>query len=339
MPTIRLPQHAYELRVRVLHTACELAEDLHREPTLEEISAKCGDPVELVDRALNQLNLPVMSLGELVDSEGNHDTPRTIQDTIADDQFLDPVASMETGEELERASDEIRVLLATLQALSVSDRNKDVFKKYYGLGGYQEDATLESVSEDYDVTRERIRQLNNQTWARLREAGLSMDDAKLMAAIANVRRLENLAYRETTYDILPRNLKTVEENAINVKDNPLPVVEYVCRMRASGFSAKPQRRVTVHDLLEEICGAYGTTMRPLLSRNQEARAAFLRHIAMYVLHTGLGLPVDEIESYFSGYDASMIQNVCERIETLVSNNEGVREDVEKIQSWCNPSSN
>jgi hypothetical protein len=277
-----------------------------------------------------------MSLEELVDSEGSHDTPRTIQDTIADDQFLDPVTSLETDEELERASDEIRVLMATLQAVSLPDRNKEVFKKYYGLGGYNEDATLESVSEDYDVTRERIRQLNNKTWLRLREAGLNMDDAKLMSAIANVRRLENLAYRETTYDILPRNLQTVEDNAKNVKDNPLPVVEQVFRMRASGFSSKPQRKVTVHDLLEEMCEAYGTTMRPLLSRTQESKASFLRHTAMYLLHTVLGLPADEIESYFTGYDAPMIQNVCERIATLVSSNEGVREDVEKIRAWCNP---
>jgi RNA polymerase nonessential primary-like sigma factor len=167
--TIRLPAHVVkELNIvlralRHLETHGVIGED--REPTLDDVAHLLGKPVANVRKVLGY-NEHVTSLDAPIDSETGGSS---VGDQIADEDA--------PGPELLLHNSEIEAWIK--QWLDeLSERQRRVIERRYGLNG-NDVATLEQLSGELGVTRERVRQIQSEALdklrARLRRGGLSRD--------------------------------------------------------------------------------------------------------------------------------------------------------------------
>jgi RNA polymerase sigma factor (sigma-70 family) len=151
--SVRLPVHVHELVAKVRRTEFELLQVLGREPDDDEVSEALG----LTRERLQELRLAgreITSLDRTVGEEGE----TTLGDLVRDDDAPDPARVA--------ASQVARVEVAN--ALShLQERERGVLELRYGLTG-DEPRTLEEIGELYGVTRERIRQIEKKTLAKLR---------------------------------------------------------------------------------------------------------------------------------------------------------------------------
>ena len=151
--TIRIPVHMVELINRLLKTSSSLQQALGREPTMDEIASELGMPVDRVMEISRiapeplSLEMPIgeedeSHLGDFIEDRG---TPSP--DDAAGAVFL---------------REEIATVLAAL-----SDRERDVIRLRFGLDdGYPR--TLEEVGKRFNLTRERIRQIEAKALKKLR---------------------------------------------------------------------------------------------------------------------------------------------------------------------------
>jgi RNA polymerase primary sigma factor len=150
--TIRIPVHMIETMNKLVRTSRYLVQELGREPTHEEISAKMELPLDKVRKVLRLAKEP-LSLDTPVGDEGDSH----LGDFIEDKAVLSPadaVISMNLAEQT-------RKVLATL-----TPREEKILRMRFGIGE-KTDHTLEEVGQDFDVTRERIRQIEAKALRKL----------------------------------------------------------------------------------------------------------------------------------------------------------------------------
>ncbi len=151
--TIRIPVHMVETINKVLRTSRQLLQDLGRDPTDEEISLEMEIPIEKVREILKIAQEPVsleMPIGEEEDSH--------LGDFIADDNTPAPAEAASSMMLREQLFEVLRTL---------TPREESVLKLRFGL----EDGrprTLEEVGRVFDITRERIRQIEAKALRKLR---------------------------------------------------------------------------------------------------------------------------------------------------------------------------
>ncbi|MCC6203043.1 MAG: RNA polymerase sigma factor RpoS [Gammaproteobacteria bacterium] len=162
--TIRLPIHVVKEINIYLRAARRLAQKLDREPSPEDVAEMLDRPIEEVKRMLG-LNERVTS----VDVPTDHESDRSVLDTIPDEMSSDPARILQDGD-MQRHLD---TWLAQL-----NDKQREVVVRRYGLQGH-EIATLEEVGNAIGVTRERVRQIQLEALRRLRQIlereGFSVD--------------------------------------------------------------------------------------------------------------------------------------------------------------------
>jgi RNA polymerase primary sigma factor len=151
--TIRIPVHMVEKLNRVAHVERQLVQKLGREPEPAEIAEELRWPVSDVRDILRVAQLPV-SLEKPVGDEDESE----LGDFVADDAVLEPFE--EASEHLQKEG-----VRKALEALP--DRERQVIELRYGLSG-AEPLTLEEVGRTFGVTRERIRQIENNTLKKLK---------------------------------------------------------------------------------------------------------------------------------------------------------------------------
>ena len=151
---IRIPVYLTGLLSKSRRTARDLRQELKREPAVEEIAEKMNLPVEKVRFLLeisqthNSLDMP---LGE--DGSG---------------QLIDVIHDMSESSPLKQADRFVQHELVMLQVNGLQEKEATVLKLRFGL----EDGifrTLEEVGEEMNLTRERIRQIENSALAKLRK--------------------------------------------------------------------------------------------------------------------------------------------------------------------------
>ncbi|MGY0230909.1 sigma-70 family RNA polymerase sigma factor [Longispora urticae] len=159
--TVRLPVHVVEVVNRVQRAERELRDDLGREPTPAELAAAADLPVEKIEAIRGYARPPVslhLPLGDGGDGELGDVLP---------DRGAAPVDHAHGRAELAAG---LRAALDTL-----TEREVGVLGMRFGLGG-REPQTLEQVGRAYGLTRERVRQIEKKSIARLgivaRRAGL-----------------------------------------------------------------------------------------------------------------------------------------------------------------------
>ena len=151
--TIRIPVHMVESINRVHRVQRQMLQELEREPTIEEVALKVDMTVERV-REITRISQDPLSLDSPVGETDDSNLSDFIEDTQAD-----APAEMAARNMLGKA---------VVEALSeLSDREKEVVRLRFGLDDGQA-RTLEEVGKEFGVTRERIRQIEAKTLAKLR---------------------------------------------------------------------------------------------------------------------------------------------------------------------------
>jgi RNA polymerase primary sigma factor len=150
--TIRIPVHVVEKLNKIGRAERKLVTELGREPTAEEIAEATGIDPEEVDSIKRSAQAPV-SLEKPVGDEEESEFGQFIADERAESPY-------------ERAA-EILTKEALREALeNLSYRERRVLELRYGLGG-EHPRTLDEVGRTFNVTRERIRQIENQSLKKL----------------------------------------------------------------------------------------------------------------------------------------------------------------------------
>jgi RNA polymerase primary sigma factor len=150
--TIRIPVHMVEKLNKVVHVERQLVQQLGREPTPEEIAIELETTVREVRDVLRMAQQPI-SLEKPIGEEEDSELGDFVEDQTAESPF--ELAS----EHLRREN--LRRALATLPV-----REREVIEMRFGLTG-ERPYTLEEVGRAFNVTRERIRQIENHTLKKL----------------------------------------------------------------------------------------------------------------------------------------------------------------------------
>ena len=154
--TIRMPVHVVEKVNRIGRTERRLVAELGREPSLAEVAAELDMPLDEVEQIKHSMQAP-MSLDRPVGDD-------------EDSEFGQFVADESAAAPEERASDEARAETLRRVLMSLSQRERRVLELRYGLAG-EHPRTLDEVGREFGVTRERIRQIENQALRKLEALG------------------------------------------------------------------------------------------------------------------------------------------------------------------------
>ncbi len=152
--TIRIPVHMVEIINKVTRVQRQMLQELEREPTAEEVAARVAMTPERV-REIRRLAQDSLSL----DSPVGEEDDTNLGDFIEDQQAEVP-ADMAIRELLAAAVEE------ALEELS--EREREIVRLRFGLDADGKPRTLEEVGREFGVTRERIRQIESKTLAKLR---------------------------------------------------------------------------------------------------------------------------------------------------------------------------
>ncbi len=150
--TIRIPVHMVEKLNKVVHVERQLVQELGREPAPEEIAAELQWTAREVKDILRIAQLPV-SLEKPIGEEEDSELGDFVEDEAAESPF-------------ERASENLRRENVQRALDALPPREREVIEMRYGLRGNKA-RTLEEVGRAFGVTRERIRQIENNTLKKL----------------------------------------------------------------------------------------------------------------------------------------------------------------------------
>ena len=150
--TIRIPVHMVEKLNKVVHVERQLVQSLGREPSPEEIAAELETTVREVRDILRMSQQPI-SLEKPIGEEEDSSLGDFVEDQAAESPF-------------ERASENLRRENVARALAALPQREREVIEMRFGLTG-QRPQTLEEVGHAFDVTRERIRQIENHTLKKL----------------------------------------------------------------------------------------------------------------------------------------------------------------------------
>ena len=151
--TIRIPVHMIETINKLIRTTRQLVQEYGREPTPEEIAERMDLPLDKVRRVLKIAKEPISletPIGEEEDS--------SLGDFIEDKAVVSPIDAVIKG----NLSDQTSRVLGSL-----TPREEKVLRMRFGIGE-KSDHTLEEVGQDFNVTRERIRQIEAKALRKLR---------------------------------------------------------------------------------------------------------------------------------------------------------------------------
>ena len=156
--TIRIPVHMIETINKLIRTSRYLVQELGREPTPEEIAERMDIPLEKVRKVLKIAKEPISLETPIGEEEDSH-----LGDFIEDKNTASPVDSAINID----LAEQVKKVLGTL-----TPREERVLRMRFGVGE-KSDHTLEEVGQDFEVTRERIRQIEAKALRKLRHPSRS----------------------------------------------------------------------------------------------------------------------------------------------------------------------
>ncbi len=151
--TIRIPVHMIETINKLTRTSRYLVQELGREPNPEEIASRMDYPVDKVRKVLRIAKEPISLETPIGEEEDSH-----LGDFIEDKKATSPVDAVMNL----NLAEQTRRVLETL-----TPREEKVLRMRFGIGE-KADHTLEEVGQDFEVTRERIRQIEAKALRKLR---------------------------------------------------------------------------------------------------------------------------------------------------------------------------
>jgi len=169
--TIRIPVHMIETINKLIRTSRQLVQELGREPSSEEIARRMDIPVAKVRKVLKIAQEPISLETPIGEEEDSH-----LGDFIEDRQAVSPSEAVISVNLKEYTSQVLRTL---------TPREERVIKMRFGLEDGSEH-TLEEVGQSFQVTRERIRQIEAKALRKLRHPSRS---CKLKAFVEGVKEM------------------------------------------------------------------------------------------------------------------------------------------------------
>jgi RNA polymerase primary sigma factor len=152
--TIRIPAYMAQLLTEWRRATAQLQEELGRTPTQEEIAGRLG----LNKKKLNLIKKAIRVYNAVPGSEQSENV-QSIDETLMDMRSKTPALEM-------LATDEVREVLSLLDRMD--PREAAVLRMRFGLGG-EEPKTLHAIGECLGLTRERVRQIEQEALAKLRD--------------------------------------------------------------------------------------------------------------------------------------------------------------------------
>ena len=153
--TIRLPVHVIEIINKLNRTSRSLVRENGREPTLDEIAERMGMSLDKVLKIVKSIRKPVSletPIGEEEDSR--------LGDFIEDKEVISPqVAAINSN-----MAKQVQKVLSTL-----TEREEKILRMRFGIEE-KKDHTLEEVGQDFDLSRERIRQIEDKALGKLKHS-------------------------------------------------------------------------------------------------------------------------------------------------------------------------
>jgi RNA polymerase sigma factor (sigma-70 family) len=151
--TIRLPSHLMDLLSTLTRTSAGMLKSLGREPTSRELAEETGLPFEKVEAALHAAP-DLVSLSAAIGEDGDHELGDLVADHTVETPFEAAAAAIERSD-----------LLTLLENLD--ERERRVLELRFGLGD-DRPLTLDEVGRQFNLTRERIRQIEAKALTKLR---------------------------------------------------------------------------------------------------------------------------------------------------------------------------
>jgi RNA polymerase primary sigma factor len=140
---------------KVNRTSRNLVQQMGREPTLEEIAGKMGISLDKVQKILKVIKRPISLETPIGEEEDGR-----LEDFIEDKEGISPQDAAISA----NMANQIQRVLSTLH-----QREEKIVKMRFGIGE-KHDYTLEEVGQDFEVTRERIRQIEDKALRKLKHS-------------------------------------------------------------------------------------------------------------------------------------------------------------------------
>jgi len=186
--TIRLPVHMVDRVTLIRRTAAKLSESLGREPTNDEIAETLNLPATRVSHLRNVSTKPAS-----LDSPINEEDGSTLGEVVPDEKSVDPYESLKSKSLI----GDVNLVLSMLEP-----READIIRLRFGLDG-RDPLTLEQVGEQIGITRERVRQLQDQA---LRDLRKKMAKYEKQRTVEEIKQEELIAERtKILQDLLHKN--------------------------------------------------------------------------------------------------------------------------------------
>ena len=173
--TIRLPVHMVDRVTQMRRTSAELGERLGRDPTDEELASEMNLPISRITHLKSVSKKPAS-----LDTPIGDDESSTLGEVVADDNAISPFEKLQSKSLI----GDVNIVLSMLDP-----READIIRLRFGLEG-RDPMTLEEVGAKIGVTRERVRQLQEQALRQLRKNMATFEKQRTAEEIEEERRIE-----------------------------------------------------------------------------------------------------------------------------------------------------
>jgi RNA polymerase primary sigma factor len=186
--TIRLPVHMVDRVTQIRRTTAILSEKLGREPTDDELAEEMNIPVARITHLKSVSKKPASLDSPLNDEDGS-----SLGDIVPDDKSTSPLEKLQS----KSLVGDVDKVLASLEP-----READIIRLRFGLEG-RDPKTLEEVGEQIGITRERVRQLQEQAIRQLRKNMTKFEKQRTWEEIQEEKRIE--ARTKMLQELLSKN--------------------------------------------------------------------------------------------------------------------------------------
>ena len=155
--TIKVPVYLLEQANRVYKTSAKLAKDMERKPTPQEIADESGISVEVVKRILNSTNDAISLDTPVLDGEKT-----TLLDSVSDKEAIIPDSVLAKASLAEKLKEALTLL---------NQREEEIIRLRFGINR-QNTYTLDEIGKKFNLTRERIRQIEKAALGKLANSNI-----------------------------------------------------------------------------------------------------------------------------------------------------------------------
>ena len=188
--TMRIPAHISERIKKLKSIRNELTQSLEREPSIEELANKTGFTPEKI-RELDRISQQPVYMDEAIGED--HDTTRG--DMMVDECAVNPIKKVEDNA-LKNALDEI---FNNCEKFKINEKEKQIIIMRFGLEDGKQ-RTLDEVGKHFDVTRERIRQIESKALRKLRHPRRAARLRGYFDELTNDEILKNSAIQKREFE-------------------------------------------------------------------------------------------------------------------------------------------